>query len=125
MGVGEGQGLGKERGWLTHLSSEEAGAGGSEEEALGASSLSRLFRPQPGESKMPRILRHTECAGGPGFRTGRGDGAPVGTDGPISPQAHLRRRPARDALLQQRGPKTRNALLQCGDQLPQPQGYAS
>ena len=41
MGMG-GQGLGQERGWLTHLPSEEVGAGALKE-ILGTSSLSPLF----------------------------------------------------------------------------------
>ena len=67
---------------------------------------------------MPRILRHPECAGGPAFRTAPGDGAPVGTDGSVSPHAHLRRGPARDALLLHTGLEARDASLQCGDPLP-------
>lgn len=72
---------------------------GFEKEALGASSFFPLFRPQPGDSKMPKFLRCLRygcpvCVGRPRFRTGRADGALVGTDGPVSPPAHLRRSPA-------------------------------
>lgn len=102
--VGEGR-LWKNRSW---------GSGGPEEQALGATCLSPLSRPQRG-ARCPRA-----CAGpGVGALKAQAAGTPhwldavrPGGDGwPGFCPAHLRRGPARAALLLQKSPDPRDASL--------------